>query len=245
MRGTTDKWLWLRDAAFALLIWVGAAVLAIAVSHADVTAAALPAALALGVCAVGSRWPLSGRIAAAFALVAAAVEPATVLPWTLAAVCLSAVVNGRSGADPQPPLGELDRYLERCRRRGEPATALVVDMEADATALRNLLRSVRVTDSLVVRRSKSRFIVYGLLDGDELTRAPVTARFGEALDGVAPAFGWACYPADGLTLDALLEQAQRTILPAAPASERVAGEAPRAQPQLAPAIELEAERACS
>jgi hypothetical protein len=245
MRGNADKWLWLRDAAFALLIWVGAVVLAIAVSHATVAAAALPAALALGGMVGGCRWPLSGRVGAAFALVAAAVEPATVLPWALAAICLTAVVNGRSGADPEPALGELDRYLERCRRRAEPATALVVDMEADVTALRNLLRSARVTDSLVVRRSKSRFVVYALLDGDERTRATVKARFGAALDGVTPAFGWACYPADGLTLDALLEQAQKTILPAAPASERWTGEAPQAQPQLEPAIELGTERACS
>ncbi|HEX8156936.1 MAG TPA: hypothetical protein VF526_06075 [Solirubrobacteraceae bacterium] len=165
-------------------------------------------------------------------MVAAAFHPVAVLPWTLAAVCLSVFVKVRADAILEPALSELDRYLERCRRRAEPATVLFVDIEADVKALRNLLASARVTDSLIVARSKSRFQVYGLLDGSDLTRANVKARFTDALTGAGPAFGWASYPADGLTLDVLLEQARRSV-----GSESAAGDLPAEPSPVLPSLE--------
>jgi hypothetical protein len=243
MRGNAERWLRLRDAAAVVLIWLAAFALAILVSHASLAAAALPAGIALGVAVLGSRWPLSRRVAAACALVAAGVEPAAVLPWTLAAVCLSAVVSAHAGAVSEPALSDLDRHLERIRRRGEPATVLVLEMEANVTVLRDLLGCTRVSDSLVVRRSRSRFEVYGLLEGCDLARENVHARFAEALDGVTPAFGWASYPADGLTLDALLERARESILTTSASSRRPAAEASRIQPHIEPVIELGAEHA--
>jgi hypothetical protein len=242
MLGRAEKWLRLRIAATVALIWLAAFALAIRVSHASLAAAALPDAIAAGIALVGFRWPASRRVGAACALVATAVHPAKVLPWTLAAICMTLVVDRQAGAVREPSLSELDRCLERCRRRGEPATVLFLDIEADVNALRKLLRSARVTDSLVVSRSRSRFQVYGLLDGTDHTRANVRARFGDALSGARPMCGWASYPADGLTLDVLLEHARRSVVSESASSELSTEPAP-VQPSLEALPELGAEHA--
>lgn len=212
------------EAASLTVIWLAASALAIFVSHADLTAAALPAALALSATMVGYLWPLSRQLAAPSALVAALVEPSSVLPWTVAAICLSIVLEQRADAVSEPDLDALDRSLERCRRRGEPATVLVLAVESDAVALRNLLRIVRVTDSFAVRRSKPRYEVYGLLDECGDARASIESRFTEALHGATPAFGWASYPADGLTLEVLLGHARSSIVCEPAAGETLHGE---------------------
>lgn len=199
------------DAVTAALIWLAAAALAILVSHADVPAAALPAGLALAATVIGLRWPVVRRLAAPAALVAAALEPSTVLPWTVAAICLSLAVEQRAAAIAVPQLGPLAECLERCRRRGDPATVLVLQVAPDAVAVRNLLRTVRVTDSFVLRRFTDRFEVCGLLEECDVARAGIEARFAASLQGVAPRFGWASYPVDGLTLDVLLQHARTSI----------------------------------
>lgn len=230
--------LWIGDAAAATLVWLAASALAILVSHASPTAAGLPAALAVGATVVGYRWPLSKRFAAPLAFVAATAEPSTVLPWTVAAICLSLVVQQRAREVSEPDLGALDRCLERCRRRGEAASVLVLEVDSDAVALRNLLRTVRITDSFVIRRSKPRFEVYGLLDQCDGARAQVEARFSEALNGPAPAFGWASYPADGLTLDVLLAHARSSIASEPIQEETLHGELSRPPGHSEPVIAL-------
>lgn len=144
-------------------------------------------------------------------VLAIAVELPAILPWVVVAICLSVWVSGRTRTVRTSALGELDLFLERCRRRGEPTSFLVVDIPAHAKALPTLLQSVRVTDSLDVRRAGSRYEVYGLLEGSDISRAQLEARFTQALDGVAPTFGWASYPDDGLTVDALHRQARGSM----------------------------------
>lgn len=226
------------DAATAALISVAAFALAILVSHASVAAAALPAGLALGASLIGLRWPVVGRLAAPAALVAAAVEPSTVLPWTVAAICLSFAIEQRAAVISVPDLGALERCLERCRRRGDPATVLVLQVAADAVAVRNLLRTVRVTDSFVIRRFSDRFEVYGLLEECDVARACIEARFAASLHGVTPRFGWASYPVEGLTLDVLLEHARTSIETEPDTGENLHGEltqrpGPHADPVIA------------
>jgi hypothetical protein len=224
---TRRRGLRLGDAGVATLIWLVACGFAILVSHADPAAAALPAALALGATMIGFRWPLSRRLAAPAALIAAVFEPSTVLPWTVAAIGLSAAVEQRAAAITVPDLGALERCLERCRRRGDPATVLVLEVAADAAAVRNLFRTVRVTDSFVIRRFRQRFEVLGLLEECDVARATIQARFAESLHGVTPRFGWASYPVDGLTLDVLLEHARTSIVAEPDRGENLHGELKR------------------
>jgi hypothetical protein len=208
----------------AALIWLAACALSILVSDATPLAAALPAALALSATAIGLLWPVIQRVAAPAALVAAAVEPSEVLPWTVAAICLSYAVEQRAAAISVPDLDALERCLERCRRRGDPATVLVLDVPSDAVAVRNLFRTVRVTDSFVVRRFRNRFEVYGLLEECDVARPSIEARLASSLHGVTPRFGWASYPVDGLTLDALLAHARTSLVAEPDRGERLHGE---------------------
>jgi len=212
------------DAITAILIWLAAAALAILVSDADVPSAALPAGLALAATVIGLRWPVVRRLAAPAALVAGALEPSTVLPWTVAAVCLSLAAEQRAAAIALPDLGSLEECLERCRRRGDPATVLVLQVPSDAVAVRNLLRTVRVTDSFVIRRWRDRFEVCGLLEECDVARTDIEARFAASLHGVTPRLGWASYPVDGLTLDVLLEHARTSIVAEPDRGENLHGE---------------------
>lgn len=204
-------------------IWLVTAVLAIGLSHAQVAHVAVVAGVALGPALVSLRWEAALRLAGVAALLGACVEPATLLGWTAAAVALSFAAVQHAGTVREPSIGELERYLERCRRRGEEATVMYLGMAASAAAVRRLLALARVTDSLVVRQARSRWEVYGLLEGVDVTRAAVEARFENALDGIVPVFGWASYPADGLTLDVLLDHARSSV--AAEAASLVRGPA--------------------
>lgn len=213
------------------LIWLGSYVLAVFVSGADAQTAVLPPAIAAAVAACGWRWAPSRRLAAVGALAASVLQPATVLPWTIAAIGFSLAVLGRDRVVAAgSSMDELDRYLARCRRRDEAATALFVGVRADATTVRALLASARVTDSLVVRQTRSRTEVYGLLDGADVVREAVEARFASQMRGLQPTFGWAAFPADGLTLDLLIEQARRS---ASPARDNEAAEPTMLKPALA------------
>jgi len=208
----------------ATLIWAAACALAVLLSDAGLTAAALPSALALGATVLGLLWPPLRHLAAPAALVAAAPEPSMVLPWTVAAICLSYAVQQRAAAISVPDLDALERCLERCRRRGDPATVLVLEVPADAVAVRNLFRTVRVTDSFVVRRARQRFEVWGLLEECDVARPSIEARLTASLHGVTPRFGWASYPVDGLTLDALLEHARTSLVAEPDRGARLHGE---------------------
>jgi hypothetical protein len=157
---------------------------------------------------------------AVLVLVAVAVTAAVSLPWIVAAICLSVLVLDRTRAGRTPIPSDLDLFLERCRRRGEETTFVVVDIPSTAKALPNLLQSFRMTDSLVVRRSGSGCEVHGLLDGRDTVRAAVENRVADALGGITPTFGWASYPADGLTVDALYGKARGAIAAATAQSER-------------------------
>ena len=212
------------DAVTAALIWLAAAALAIVLSDAAVPAAALPAGLALAATVIGLRWPVARRLAAPAALVAAALEPSTVLPWSVAAVCLSLAVEQRAAAIALPDLGPLEECLERCRRRGDPATVLVLQVPLDAVAVRNLLRTVRVTDRFVIRRLRDHFEVCGLLEECDTARAGIETRFAASLHGVTPRFGWASYPVDGLTLDVLLQHARTSLVAEPDRGENLHGE---------------------
>jgi len=229
--------------AVTMLIWLAACALAILVSGAGPVAAALPAALALGATAIGLLWPRIRRLAAPAALVAAALEPSEVLPWTVAAVCLSYAVEQRAAAISVPDMDALERCLERCRRRGDPATVLVLDVASDAVAVRNLFRTVRVTDSFVVRRFRGRFEVYGLLEECDVARPSIEARLASSLHGVTPRFGWASYPVDGLTLDALLEHARTSLAGEPDRGARLHGELTDADAHADPVIAVTFEAA--
>lgn len=166
----------------------------------------------------GLRWPGQTRALAGLAgvwvagiLALALLElsrPAIVLSLGLAGYVLGIIVGaGRSETD-ESPEAQLQRHLARCRRRGEQASVLVAALAEGAPIRREVTEALRITDSSAVRRVGRRWELHAIFDGDDVQREIVEKRVAAALNRSKPVFGWALFPADGLTLDALVETAR-------------------------------------
>jgi hypothetical protein len=109
----------------------------------------------------------------------------------------------------RPPVGEPERHLMRCRRREEAADVLcaVIADGRDASRAR-LLGCFRLTDSVEVRRVRHGLELTAVFDAEGLERDALERRLLAATNGHAVRFGWARFPDDGLTLQALKEIAR-------------------------------------
>jgi hypothetical protein len=106
-------------------------------------------------------------------------------------------------------VGELDRHLARCRRREEPAEVLVATIRGAGERTRiRVLTCFRLTDSVEARRTRSGVEVVAVFDGGDLDRDALERRLLAAAGGCESRLGWARFPDDGPTLDALLEAAR-------------------------------------
>jgi hypothetical protein len=106
-------------------------------------------------------------------------------------------------------IGELDRHLARCRRREEPADVLVATIPGAGERTRQGLQAcLRLTDSVEVRRARHGLELVAVFDGEDLDRDALERRLLVAAGGQDVRLGWARFPDDGLTLDALLEAAR-------------------------------------
>jgi UDP-glucose 4-epimerase len=146
----------------------------------------------------------------AAALLAAVITGPEALPWVLAGAAAAVIVpaTARAGG---ASVEELQRHLMRCRRRGESAAVVRVELPAhEADRVPGLLDATRVTDSFVVRDALGRVELIGLLDGEDVQPELVEQRFGTVLGAVSPSFGWARFPDDGVTLEGLIERARRS-----------------------------------
>lgn len=124
--------------------------------------------------------------------------------------------------------GELQRHLVRCRRREEPATVLVAVF--DGTPMRpGVTGALRVTDSSAVDRIGKRWELHAILDGDSVRRDVVERRVKQVTNS-APRFGWATFPVDGLTLEALLQQARARVGSVSATATQPAPDDPRSAP---------------
>lgn len=153
---------------------------------------------------------VTSGLAAAAALVLTSIgsdEPASVLASAGACLLFGLAVSRREH-EAAPSSHELERHLARCRRRSEQASALVVVL-SDETPPKDAAQALRMTDSAQISRVGRRWELHALLDGPSVERHAVQQRFNEFLS--APAFGWATFPADGLTLEALFERARESI----------------------------------
>lgn len=133
-------------------------------------------------------------------------KPAVLL-LGLACLMLGLIVGTVHGRQDDSVGSELERHLARCRRRGEDASVLVVRLSDGAPIRKDAAEVLRITDSAVVRRVEKRWELHALLDHDEVSRSVVEERLRAALADSFPVFGWAAFPADGLTLAVLFEHA--------------------------------------
>jgi hypothetical protein len=161
--------------------------------------------------------PLLG-LAVVVGLVPALLVPtAAALVWIAAgAVVASAVELARP--QPRPRMDDLRRHISAARRRDERADVVVFALPAGNVADHaSLLASFRLTDSAALTHGGRSFDVEVVLDHAGLDRDGVERRITSQL-ATCPLFGWATFPDDGVTLEALLETARsrRTVVAAAP-----------------------------
>jgi nucleoside-diphosphate-sugar epimerase len=76
------------------------------------------------------------------------------------------------------------------------------------------LAAFRITDSVAAADGNE---IHAVLDGKNLDRDGLQRRLCQVLADVGPAFGWATFPDDGITLDGLVEQARGSFAPHAAA----------------------------
>jgi hypothetical protein len=163
-------------------------------------------------------------------LVAASVAALAGAPawvFVLAGGLLAAVLARRAAAPVPSRLDHLQRHLEWCRRRGETAHLLWVHApridHATATAA---LDAFRVTDAAALLHEEGGHEeIVAMVDDSNFEREGLERRL-RAEVGQDAGFGWAEFPEDGVTLEALFRQARATAVASATSVER----APKAQP---------------
>lgn len=192
-----------------MVLWASVSALSIVLLPVDDRAPIVVAATGAVIALAAGKGPLPRRLALALALVPAALV-AFSSPWIWAAggLLLAIAVSGRAGAPPARP-SDLQRHLSRCRRRSERAHVLVLRWSArDETDPAEALAAFRMTDSVTVLRRAGDWELHAVLDDHELVRVGVERRIREVIL-VEPRFGWAVFPDDGVTLDDLVDQADR------------------------------------
>jgi hypothetical protein len=193
--------------------------------------------LGLSVAAIIAAFALGGSLPRR-ALTAAAVVPVAALGdlpafgWIASATFLAAACEfareGGAGAAARHVLPELDLHIERCRRRGESGHVLVVRDHDPADQPLDLFR---LTDSVAVRLVAGAPELRAVIDDASFDRDALELRIRERLGPVAQV-GWATFPADGVTLEVLLEHARdaaRETVPAATPEVRPAAVYPVAR----------------
>ena len=185
------------------LIWLGMAVvggLALESVRLDVLAV---------VSGLGTLTALSDRRwAPAAPLGAAAFLDPTLLPWVVAAIAVS--WHPRSGFAPPRLDSEPQLQLMRCRRRNETASVVVVqaDRPAETAALWPALRT---TDGFDLVSGRDGIELRAVLEDDRLDRTAFAERMRGVLGASAVRVGWASFPADGASLEALVEAARADL----------------------------------
>lgn len=133
-------------------------------------------------------------------------KPQMVVALGVACLMLGVIVGGVREPRGDAAGSPLESHLARCRRRGESASVLVVGLSRSPR--KEALEELRNTDTAVVRRVGKLWEMRAILDGRDVPRDVVEARLRLPLAVSTPVFGWASFPTDGLTLEALFEHAR-------------------------------------
>jgi hypothetical protein len=164
-------------------------------------------------------------MAAAWGLAVGTASLGTILVSPLAGAAVVAVAASFAVAGaPQLalPTDDLQRHISAARRRREPADVVVITLpRADPADLAALPRSLRLTDSTSVELAGDSLEIQMGLDRAGLDRAGFERRIATELRRPAQ-FGWATFPDDGVTVDAVVEAARHRALEAAAAGPRPA-----------------------
>lgn len=189
------------------MLWLATGLLALATSTAYPVVAPVVAAVAVLIVLTGPGPSTASRLALAAAyLPAAFAAEAPIVAWLIAGVVMSiATRSPRPAGSEEAPLL---RHLERARRRGEPASVMVVRLPSKGRrAARELQRRLRAADSVRTVRGVAKNEIHAVMDGDDVQVGAVEARLrADEIQDVA--VGWARFPRDGGSLEVLLATAR-------------------------------------
>jgi hypothetical protein len=199
-----------------IAIW--AAATAVAIPAGAVTSAGPEvAALAGGACAVVMLRAAPVRMLASLLALATVigVDGGSRVPWLVAGCALALAASYAAApavaARGQASWDELGRHLSACRRRGDGAEVLVARVpRLGAPSVRELAGALRIADSVAVAQRGTTVELHAVVDSVDLDREGLEERL-RALCGPGLSCGWARFPQDGVTLDALLEQAREEV----------------------------------
>jgi hypothetical protein len=191
-------------------VWLGAMAIAAPLAPHNQLAAAAVAALGAVVAITALRGALAGRALTALAMLPGAAAAAPAWTWVVAGGAVALLVSGRDGHVVLRS-HDLQRHLDWCRRRQEDAHVLVMrfDLSEVAKPIR-ILESFRTTDSIAVRYSHGSCELQAVLDDTGFSREGLERRITDSSDARFR-FGWAAFPAQGVTLDALIESARAQL----------------------------------
>ena len=194
---------------------------------------ALPSAGCLVLAAVGVACALSlpqeprVRFVTAIAMTPIAIVDAPTWTFVVAGGLLFVALAQSPIAAVPARLELIQRHLEWCRRRGEPAHLLWVHApHVDRETATAALGAFRVTDNAaLLHEDDGHEEIVAMVDDASFARDGLERRL-RAEVGEGAGFGWAIFPEDGVTLEALFRHARM----AAVASASVES-SPRTQPQ--------------
>lgn len=196
------------------LLWLTAALIAVLaplspLAHAVLGTAAAIAALLL-------PQPSRTRILTALAMIPVGIATAPAWSLVLAGGVLAAVLARPAPASVPSSLERIQRQLEWCRRRDEVAHLLWVHAPGTGSVTaRSALDAFRVTDAAaLLHEGDGHEEIVAMVDDASFEREGLERRLRAQL-GDGAGFGWASFPADGVTLDTLFQQARMAAVASA------------------------------
>jgi hypothetical protein len=193
------------------LLWASVALIAVLAPLSSIGHVALAAAAALT--ALTLPQPNRARLATALAMIPMAFDSPPTWSFVLAGGLLATLVATRPPSPEATPLALIQRHLEWCRRRDESAHLLWVHAPGtERTAAAAALEAFRVTDHVALLEAEDGYAeIVAMMDHASFERSGVERRLRAQL-GDGPGFGWATFPDDGLTLEALFEHARKVAV---------------------------------
>jgi hypothetical protein len=193
------------------LVWLVTAASAAAVAPHEQRLAVGIAAVGVVIAIAALRGPLAARALTALAMVPSASAHAPSWTWALSGGVVALLVSARGGPV-ELRSHDLQRHLDWCRRRQEKAHVLVMRFSLrEVPKPVRLLDSFRTTDSIALHYSHGVCELQAVLDDVGFSREGVQRRITDGND-VGFRFGWTEFPADGVTLDSLLETARADLM---------------------------------
>lgn len=187
------------------LVWLAVALTATTASLSEPASIVLAVAGAL--CALALPQPGAIRLAAAIAMTPIAIVGAPTWTFVLAGGLLLATC-ARSVPARIPQLEGIQRHLEWCRRRNDTAHLLWVHAPgASPGEIAAAMSLFRVTDNAALLHEAEGNEIVAMVDDLSFSRDGLTQRLRTHL-GEGAGIGWAHFPEDGVTLDALFGHAR-------------------------------------